>query len=385
MRSVSEFPKSRCCGCTACESICPVAAIKMKPDELGFKYPHVDLETCTACGLCLKICQFHSGYKRYDDGYSCQVYGMRRDDDAELGFSQSGGVAAVISERFVDRGSIVYGVGYTNHFGVCHKRATTRAEINEFRGSKYIQSDLDCILKGIRIDLKDNKCVVFFGTACQVAGLKSFLPEKLHNNLFCVDLICHGVSSPKLWEDHLNTIEKKGRKSIAIVNFRDKRYGWHSRKETITFTDGSTVSPKTFCLLNDWAIRESCSKCPFTNTERVGDLTIGDFWGWEEHFNYWNDNKGVSLMMINTEKGEMLFNQIKNSLLHQRCDLSIVSQPQLQHPLILNVNYQRFLSDYRYKGFRYVARKYADQGLRYKLLNLYLKLKLYRLKQLVKG
>lgn len=380
MRNVGDFSKSNCCGCTACENVCPVAAIKMEPDELGFKFPQVDQDACNTCGLCLKVCQFHSGYKRYDDSYECRVYGMRRRDGSELGKSQSGGVAAVIAEKSVDVGSIVYGVGFTEHFGVRHKRATTRCEIEEFRGSKYIQSELDGVFNSIRSDLRDNQKVVFFGTSCQVAGLKSFLPKSLHSNLICIDLVCHGVSSPQLWTDHLDSIKNKYRKVISKVNFRDKQFGWHSRKETITFNDGTTISPITFKMLNDWAIRESCSKCPFTNTQRVGDLSIGDFWGWEKYYPFWNDNKGVSLVLINTKNGGVLFDTIKDEFDCQKSEMSSIAQPQLQHPLVLNESYYQFLRDYSNRGYKYVSRKYADQGLKFMLLGIYTKLGIYKLK-----
>lgn len=214
--------KADCCGCTACASRCPKNAITMEPDTLGFKYPKVDLDKCIDCGLCEKVCAFNDNYDKSLNLKEPEIYAARHKDIHEIETSRSGAAFIAISDYILENGGIVYGVGYKDHFRVAHKRATTKEERNEFKGSKYVQSDLDGIFRQVKEDLKQGNTVLFSGTPCQTAGLNSYIGKKFRENLVLVDIVCHGVPSPYIWQDYLTYLENKYKSKIIKVNFRDK-------------------------------------------------------------------------------------------------------------------------------------------------------------------
>ena len=225
-----------CCGCTACASICGHDAINMIPDVLGFLYPKVDMEKCVDCGLCESVCQFNARYDRSQNLHDPSAYAVRHKDIDEVMKSRSGAAFVAISDYILEQGGVVYGAGYKDHFRVTHKRATTKEERNEFRGSKYVQSDLNGVFRSVRDDLKNGLVVLFSGTPCQTAGLNSFVGKKLRDHLFLVDIVCHGVPGPFLWRDYLSYIERKQGDIVTFVDFRDKeRYGWGAHCESYKF------------------------------------------------------------------------------------------------------------------------------------------------------
>ena len=227
---------SDCCGCTACASICAHDAITMKPDNLGFLYPEVDTSKCSDCGLCEKVCAFHDNYDKSLNLPTPNAYAARHKDMKEVETSRSGAAFIAISDYIIENGGVVYGAGYTDHFRVVHKRAVTKEERNEFKGSKYVQSDLNSVFRQVKDDLKNGKVVMFSGTPCQTAGLHSFIGKKLRENLFLVDIVCHGVPGSFIWRDYLSYLEKKHGSEIYYVNFRDKNmFGWKAHKETFKF------------------------------------------------------------------------------------------------------------------------------------------------------
>lgn len=185
--------KEKCCGCTACASICPHQAITMNPDSMGFLYPKVNKNLCTDCGLCERVCAFHPNYDISQNLSQPIAYGVRHKKMSEIESSRSGAAFIALSDWILNQNGVIYGAGYTDHFRVVHKRATTSAERNEFKGSKYVQSDLTGIFPLIKEDLKNGKIVLFSGTPCQTAGLKSYIPKRLQENLYLIDIICHGV------------------------------------------------------------------------------------------------------------------------------------------------------------------------------------------------
>lgn len=270
--------KADCCGCTACVSICPKDAITMEPDTLGFKYPKVDLDKCIDCGLCEKVCAFNDNYDKSLNLKEPEIYAARHKDIHEIETSRSGAAFIAISDYILENGGIVYGVGYKDHFRVAHKRATTKEERNEFKGSKYVQSDLDGIFRQVKEDLKQGNTVLFSGTPCQTAGLNSYIGNKLRENLVLVDIVCHGVPGPYMWRDYLDYLEKKQGSKICWVNFRDKQeYGWAAHKETFKFVKGEGKMSFTYLFYQNIMFRHSCGKCHFANTQRPSDITIADF------------------------------------------------------------------------------------------------------------
>lgn len=299
--------KSDCCGCTACASICPKDAMTMEPDTLGFKYPKVDLSKCIDCGLCEKVCAFNDSYDKSLNLKEPEIYAVRHKDMHEIETSRSGAAFIAISDFVLENGGIVYGVGYKEHFKVTHKRATTKWERNEFKGSKYVQSDLDGIFRQVKEDLKQGNTVLFSGTPCQTAGLNSYIGKKLRENLVLVDIVCHGVPSPYIWRDYLAYVENKYKSKVVKVDFRDKsRIGWSGHIESFVFDNGNKIESKIYTDLfyQHIMLRPSCGYCHYTNFNRPSDFTIADYWGWERiNPNFNKDDKGVSLVLINTRKG----------------------------------------------------------------------------------
>lgn len=355
--------KADCCGCTACASICPKDAITMEPDTLGFKYPKVDLDKCINCGLCEKVCAFNDNYDKSLNLKEPEIYAARHKDIHEIETSRSGAAFIAISDYILENGGIVYGVGYKDHFRVAHKRATTKEERNEFKGSKYVQSDLDGIFRQVKEDLKQGNTVLFSGTPCQTAGLNSYIGKKLRENLVLVDIVCHGVPSPYIWKDYLTYIEKKYKSKVVKVDFRDKsRVGWSGHIESFIFDNGNKIETCTFKNLFFKHImnRISCSVCHFANYKRPSDFTIGDYWGWEKVSNNFNaDNKGCSLLFLNTNKGKSLFNHIVKFLNVISVSKENCIQPNLIKPSPLNQNYKNFEYDYKHKDIKYIINRYG--------------------------
>lgn len=347
---------SECCGCTACANICNHGAITMQPDKLGFLYPEVDNVKCINCGLCEKVCAFNDNYDKSSNLPKPIAYGARHKDIDEVMRSRSGAVFVAISDYILENGGVVYGAGYIDHFRVVHKRATTKEERDEFRGSKYVQSDLNTIFKQIKKDLKDGLAVLFSGTGCQTAGLTSYIGKKLRCNLILVDLVCHGVPSPYLWRDYLTYLENEKRAKIQEVNFRDKsQFGWEAHKETFRFNGSENNVSVDTCFYKRIMLRPSCSECHFCNTSRPSDITIADFWGWNKQgIKINNDNKGLNLVLVNTNKGVEIFSAISHMLTLVDADDRYYLQPNLCHPTEPHPFRDLFQQDYLKKGFEYV-------------------------------
>ena len=366
--------KADCCGCTACASICPQEAITMQPDSMGFQYPVVDKDKCVECGLCEKVCAFNDNYDTSLNLPQPIAYGARHKDMHEVETGRSGAAFIAISDYVLENGGVVYGAGYTDHFRVVHKRAITKEERNEFKGSKYVQSDLHGVFRQVKKDLKDGLTVLFSGTPCQTAGLNSYIGKKLRENLILVDIICHGVPGPYLWRDYLAYLEKKQGDRICWVNFRDKQeYGWTAHHETFKFENGGGVKVSfTDLFYKHIMFRESCGKCHFANTRRPSDITLGDFWGWERFDPDINkDDKGLSLIFINTEKGRKLFETVKGQLLFKSVKIEDCLQPNLQHPSVPHPSCKDFERDYREKGFEYVFQHDYDRNIKFYVVQWY--------------
>ena len=361
-----------CCGCTACESICPHNAIQMQADQLGFFYPKIVNDLCVDCGLCQKVCKFQGDYTPIDSFEQPEVYGVRHTNEVELGKSQSGAAFWAFAELLLQDGYVIYGVGYGKDFHVIHKRVETLEACQELRGSKYVQSDLRGIFKEIKKNLQLGEKILFTGTPCQVAGLKSYIPRRLQKDLLTIDLVCHAVPSPRVWEEYVKWVGQTNGDDVVAVDFRNKKFGWHSYFETFLLKKKQKeVVRSTFRFFffgGHLSVRKSCSNCKFNNLKRPGDLTIGDFWGWERFYSEWNDNKGVSLLLVSTDKGKEFFEKINNKLLYSiRSNTRECLQPQLIDPIVISGNQKLFTEEFVNNGFAYVGKKYGDIGLYYRL------------------
>ena len=367
-----DNPKD-CCGCTACSSICAQDAISMEPDALGFLYPKVDESKCVDCRLCERVCQFNDNYDRSLNLSEPIAFAARYKDIEEVMKSRSGAAFVAISDYILEQGGVVYGVGYNDHFRVCHKRATTKDERDEFRGSKYVQSDLTGVFRQVRSDLKNGLMVLFSGTPCQTSGLNAFIGKTLRQSLVLVDIVCHGVPGPFLWRDYISYLEKKQGDEIVAVNFRDKElFGWKAHEESYNFRKSRGKKTfKTFSLLFKKQImfRRSCGVCHFTNLHRPSDITLADFWGWEDAVPGFNrDDKGVSLIFCNTGKGREIFNSSKDNLFLVEVPVEKCIQPNLQQPSVLHPMQNEFEQSYSNKGFKYILKVYGEMGLKYRVI-----------------
>lgn len=308
--------KKQCCGCTACESICPQKAITMLPDEEGFFYPHVDDKECVGCGLCVKTCPIVNSY---NSDTKPRGYIVRNNDKKILKDSTSGGVFTAIANFVLDKHGIVYGVGYDSGMRVTYKKAEKKSEIAEMRGSKFVQSDMTGIYKDVKQVLVAGRVVLFTGTPCQVAGLISFLRKK-PDNLYCVDFICRGVASPKLWENYLHLMQEKYKSAILFVKFKNKTYGYHATTMKVDFQNGKTykasgrTDPMMKAYVNELASRPSCAECSFKSERHISDLTMFDCYNYSLITGQKDDNKGYSSLFVNSSIGEMIIKSIENDI-----------------------------------------------------------------------
>ncbi len=369
---IEILDNAQCSGCSACCAVCSKEAIKMKPDELGFMLPVVDETKCIDCGLCTMICPFHklSENRPTKEEFNQHYFALRVNSDEQLLASQSGGAFYLLSQIVLNEHGVVYGASMDDDFAVRHIRAIDAQERDKMRGSKYVQSDISGIIKRVREDLKAGSTVLFSGTPCQIAGLKSAVSKELQNRLYTVDLVCNGVASPRMWRDYISYLSGIYGGKVESAKFRDKRFGWHKAVETY-IVKGKLKKRETFMKLYHEHLmrRESCFECPFANFSRQGDLTIGDFWGIEAINEEFNDGRGLSLMIINSEKGHRLFRLLEygNNCAIEECTKDVCQQPMLKAPVQKSHQFESLNKDYITHGFVYVAKKYGDLTMGYKI------------------
>lgn len=311
--------KQQCCGCSSCVQVCPKQCIKFKEDADGFRYPIIDNELCIDCGLCERVCPCIN-----QDEYRIpiKVYaGVNPDEKIRLQ-SSSGGVFTSIAEAILQKDGVVFGAKFNDKFEVVHSYVESIDSLNEFRGSKYVQSIIGTSYYDAKCFLEEGRFVLFTGTPCQIAGLRKFL-RKQYDNLLCVDVVCHGVPSPLVWKEYLNYIlSKEGvdcdkfdipSKEIGI-SFRDKnRTGWKNYGFSIRIHKSNSVK----CFIHETlkenlyleifqhnlGLRPSCYLCPAKKGESGSDITIADFWRICDYYPELDDDKGISLIMCYTQKG----------------------------------------------------------------------------------
>ena len=305
-----------------------------------------------------------------------EVYAVKHKDEATRAASRSGGIFTALSDQVLSNGGVVYGCVLTDEFDAVHIRADNEEDRNRMRGSKYIQSKLGDTFKSVRADLDAQKSVLFSGTSCQVAGLKRYL-EKEYDNLLCVDIVCHGVPSQRVWDEYLHWQERKHHSKIINVDFRNKKdFGWRDHVETLCFENGDSASSRVFKNLfyGHMVLRPSCYECPYKSVMHPGDITIADYWGIEKAAPEFDDNKGVSLVLINNEAGEKAFEKVKESLVWKQTKLEDSLQPPLKAPFPKPKNREQFWSDFQNRPFEYIAKLYAGYGIKNKLKNRFRKI-----------
>ncbi len=321
--------KELCNGCHACLNICPIQCIQMKVDSEGFKYPEVDYDKCIKCGLCIEVCPLIEPQKIEKENpkaYAC----FNKDEKIRME-SSSGGIFTLLAEEIINSGGVVFGAGWNKNLELKHSFVETVEDLNKFRGSKYLQSKIGFTFTQTLEFLKKDKKVMFTGTPCQIGGLKYFLDKKLNKdqmkNLLCIDFICHGVPSPKVFKKYLEYQEKESNSKTERIAFRLKNEGWKLYSVLLLFNN-NTEYRKQFrndlymnAFLSDIDLRPACYDCGFKTKNRISDITMGDFWGIQNMKPDLDDDKGTSLILIHSKLGNKYYSTISTNIISEEVDV----------------------------------------------------------------
>lgn len=366
-----------CCGCTACYSVCPVNAIRMTSDDEGFQYPVIDQDICVNCKKCESVCPLKTNIGNSDP---INIYAAKNKQEADRASSSSGGIFSLLANYTQLKGGVIYGAAFDERFIVRHMRAEDVGEWKKFCVSKYTQSDMGYTFQSVKADLSKGKFVLFSGTPCQVDGLNRYLQNARVSceRLITCDIVCHGTPSPQIWKDYLNYLSRINKCGIGSISFRNKESsGWHNSTLTIKNEKGQTILSETHkenfyfqLFVCHYILRPSCFKCKYASFHRPGDFTLGDFWGIDKNFAPFDDNKGVSLVMVHTDKGQKIWREIQNgadffSVTKEQC-----VQPNLVEPSKENPDLESFWDWYKRYGLLRIGQRmgYLPAGKMEKLL-----------------
>lgn len=383
---LSRESDAQCCGCGACEAVCPVNAIKMIPQEFGALYPYVDDQKCIGCRQCERVCVFKADEPR--NGAPSNVYAAVCSDSGVLEKSASGGVFASLAQYFLAQKGVVYGCSMElrdNKLVPLHVGVDSAGDLYKLQGSKYVQSNVSHCFREIKEYLKQGRKVLFSGTPCQVAAMKSFLSNVETDNLYTVDLICHGTPGTALFQEYIALLEKQKKGKVNAFSFRDKCYGW-GLTASFEYVTGRSIKKKQVLtpetssyyslFLRSETYRESCYSCPWAKQERVGDITLGDYWGVEaEHPEYLTENggklnvqSGVSQVIVNTPKGAQLLDICGGGIVLEKSDIQKAAKwnRQLSEPSSHTEERDSILRCYRQNGYAGVEKHFRKQaGIKY--------------------
>ena len=315
--TIYNINKKECCGCALCSIICVKHCIKMQSDAEGFLTPIIDDEQCINCGLCYKKCPVSKAIETYE---SPRYYAAAISNKEELLYSSSGGLFVSLAKHILSIGGYVCGCVWDEHMRAIHICSNKIEDIYRMMGSKYVQSTIEKVLPEIIHYVNDGHKVLFTGTACQIAAVKSLNPSS--DNLYFVDILCHGVPSPLFFRKYVGYLEKKHSGRLTNLEFRDKKkLGWGSEHRTYYEIERNgkvkgyrPILPAYFCaFFYGTNLRESCYNCKYAGEQRISDITIGDFWGYMAYYRR-RFLEGLSIASVNTKKGLSLFNSIKGDL-----------------------------------------------------------------------
>lgn len=316
-----------CTGCMACLNTCPHKAISVGTDERGFYMPIINRDLCTDCGVCRKICP--ALHKPSGNHEPKKVYAMWSKDALLRKNSSSGAVFSGLAKWILDQDGLVYGCALNEEHVAEHICISSLEELDQLRGSKYVQSRIGDIYSSVKVALKEGWKVLFTGTPCQIAGLKAFLGHADCTNLYSMDIICHGVPSPMAFSDYMKASEEKQKARAKNISFRHKDPGWTNFSMRIEYENERIYQeigrkdPYLNAFLKDCLTRDCCHTCPYTSTQRMGDLTAGDFWSYVSvSHEVRNDEKGISIVLVNNEKGQRMLQAIKKDYVLQERTVS---------------------------------------------------------------
>lgn len=364
--------KYNCSGCFACVNKCPKDCISMIEDQEGFLYPQVDKQLCNDCGLCQKVCPMINNRpaKTRSDVYACK----NKNEKIRLA-SSSGGVFTLLAEQVLNRKGVVFGAMFNSDFKVVHGYVQNKEELYKLRGSKYVQSLIGNTYKEAEKFLKQDKVVLFSGTPCQARGLKSYL-QREYTNLIIVDLICHGVPSPKVFRNYVAVVRNLNKDEINNISFRDKSRGWKLFSFSIAFRKKSYSKSLVDDLymkgfLQNMYLRPSCYKCRFKDFKSGSDITIADYWGIHTKIPEFDDDKGVSLVIVATDNGRKIFEQIspEMEMLQSELEHAVQYNPFSIHSALSHPKREQFFAELDRIDFQRLMEKYCDDGI-YKKIEL---------------
>lgn len=388
--------KENCCGCGACSSICPVNCITLIKDHKGFDYPQIDEKICIECGACIRVCPFINQYNEEFGPIEC--FAAINDNEEERLLSSSGGIFILLARKIIATGGVVFGAVFTEEMTVSHVCTDTCEGLIPMMGSKYVQSHTGEIFKNVKDALKEGKKVLFTGTQCQIAGLNHYIGNN-DDNLITVELICHGAPSPEVWKEYLKNItahyqqehKTEGMEKIqheddlcktipykSFCSFRDKSNGWKKYGMKITCAEQTPLSssdlsetnrtngknspniilqqyhrdnPFMKAFLQNYILRPSCYACKAKSGLSHADITLGDFWGIKEFLGNKEDDKGISALIIRTEKGRKLIFALTGIELEKTTYQEILNgNPSLEKSVLYPQKYKEFWKVYNKHG-----------------------------------
>lgn len=342
---------ANCTGCQACYNICPKKCISMKDNGEGFFYPHIDQKKCIECMKCEKVCPVFNPPLLSSN---TKIYAIKNKNENERLNSTSGGFFSVLADYVIDKNGVVFGAVYDDEFKVHHTLATSKEQIKPMQGAKYVQSTIGNTFQMIEKELKCGKLVLFSGTPCQCAGLRNYLGKE-YSKLILVDLVCHGIPSLKAWENYIKSraLHENGGIYPKRINMRSKSSGWSMYAYSSEFDYGKgkithiefSKDPFLQAFTKDICLRNSCTNCCAKGLERCTDFTLGDYWGvWDQHPE-WDDNKGVSLVLVHTEGAKSILELVKNKIKYAKIteDEACKENGSICNSSVPNTNRKQFL------------------------------------------
>lgn len=355
-----------CTGCGACANACPQDCIHMEPDAEGFLHPVVEAETCIQCGRCIKSCPVAaSAESRRAGKKETKAYGACfRDEEIRLA-STSGGVFTALCIWVLQRGGVVFGAAYDDLFQVQHIFAESEEDLAQLRGAKYAQSDIGYSFRRVRRALEDGRYVLFSGTPCQTAGLLTYLGKE-YEKLILVDVICHGVPSPAVWQEYLRYRSRTDAQGsgLAAVYLRSKETGWPNYSVHITYANGTeyraphTADPYMRAFVGNLCLRTACYECQFKGIDRTSDFTLGDYWGVWDQLPAFNDGKGTSLVLLHSEKAARIWEELHQGLRYEQVDaaVALAENPSALHAPQKSLSRKTFMENYSVQDFEQLTK-----------------------------
>lgn len=349
-----------CVGCGACKAVCKFDAVSITKNYGGFVKCYIDTNKCINCGMCTKACPVINTPQKINPE---KVFAFKAEDHIRKN-ATSGGVASALAEKVINNGGAVYGALLDDNFNLKHIRINRVEDIALIQGTKYIQSDMTGIFDNLKNDLLSGIPVLFTGTPCQVASVKNFASSKKLDvqNLYLCDIICHGVPSPKVFKDYIEWLGSTEKRKITKYYFRNKSFSWRgdsssAQTDKVEIKRNKNVSAFMNLYYSNNITCDACFDCKFTSQDRVSDLTISDFWGIEKDNPEFEDELGVSMVLVNSQKGKELFEKLQGKSVEANIENS--KQPQLKHPVEKPKSYDAFWTTYKENGIDCMLKKYA--------------------------